>query len=63
MYDKLRSMLSGVTQCEKDENNETKTTSILGVAFVPLVDRQVDGTQYVQKNTSSEKEVDKTTDV
>lgn len=48
---------------EKDENNETKTTSILGVAFVPLVDRQVDGTQYVQKNTSSEKEVDKTTDV
>ena len=34
---------------EKDKNSEIKTTSILGVAFVPMVDRKVD--KNTNKNT------------
>lgn len=35
---------------EKDQKGETKTTNILGVAFVPLVDRKVD--EETEKNSN-----------
>lgn len=44
---------------EKDEENEIKTTSVLGVAFVPLVDRSVE--KQVKNNHN--KEVDQPADI
>lgn len=44
---------------EKDEDNEIKTTSVLGVAFVPLVDRSVE--KQVKNNHN--KEVDQPADI
>lgn len=47
---------------EKDNNNEPTTTSILGVAFVPLVDKPVDRSTDAIKPDPDMK-VDKTTNI